>query len=141
MKLIAVFITALAITGIVALLSRWGSNRKTGSCNGKNEESITTPCGECRGRHAVCERDSIRAGASKKTEYYNDEELDRFKGTSAGQYPEEAVEEFREILYTMREEDVPGWIRSLQLRQIEIPDTLKEELLLIVGGLRARTSK
>jgi len=43
----------------------------------------------------------------------------------------------REVLYTLREEEVPGWVRSLQLRDIALPDGLKDELLLIVGDLRA----
>jgi hypothetical protein len=46
------------------------------------------------------------------------------------------VEEFREVLYTCREEEVAGWSRSLQLRGIELPDELKDELFLIVGERR-----
>ena len=108
MKLIAIFITALAIIGIIAILARWWNNRKAVSGNGDNEEPIVIPDGECCGQHAVCERDSLLAGVSKKIEYYNDEELDRFKGISADQYTAEAVEEFREVLYTMHEEDRPS---------------------------------
>ena len=37
-------------------------------------------------------------------------------------YTEEEINEFREIMYTMKEEEVAGWCRSLQLRGIEIPD-------------------
>jgi hypothetical protein len=39
-------------------------------------------------------------------------------------------------MYTMKEEEVAGWCRSLQLRGIEIPDELKDELFLIVGERR-----
>ena len=51
-------------------------------------------------------------------------------------YTEEEINEFREIMYTMKEEEVAGWCRSLQLRGIEIPDELKDELFLIVGERR-----
>jgi hypothetical protein len=69
-------------------------------------------------------------------EYYNDEELDRFRGRPSDGYTDAEVEEFREVLYTCREEEVAGWSRSLQLRGIELPDALKDELFLIVGERR-----
>lgn len=92
---------------------------------------------ECCGQHEICEKESLLAALSKEIEYYNDEELDRFRGTEADQYDEAAVEEFREVLYTMKEEEVAGWVRSLQLRAIELPTALKDEVFLIVGELRS----
>ncbi|MBO4564527.1 MAG: phospholipase [Bacteroidaceae bacterium] len=91
---------------------------------------------ECCGQHEVCEKDSLLAAVSKQIEYYNDEELDRYKGTASSDYTDEAVEEFREVLYTMKEYEVAGWVRSLQLRAIELPDALKDEVFLIVGERR-----
>lgn len=32
--------------------------------------------------------------------------------------------------------DVPGWVRSLQLRQIEVPEALRDEILLVVNEQR-----
>ena len=75
----------------------------------------------CCGQHETCERDSLLAAVSKKIEYYNDEE---------------AVEEFSEVLYTLREVEVAGWLRSLQLRGINLPDALKDEAFLIIGERR-----
>ena len=49
---------------------------------------------------------------------------------------EKEVEEFREVLYTLKEVEVAGWIRSLQLRGIELPDALKDEAFLILGERR-----
>ena len=97
---------------------------------------VVTVDGECCGQHAVCEKESLLAAVSKQIEYYDDEELDRFKGRSSDQYTPEETDEFRDILYTMQEEDVAGWSRSLQLRGIEFPDELKDELFLIVGERR-----
>ena len=89
---------------------------------------------ECCGQHEVCEKESLLAALSKEIEYYNDEELDRFRGKTT--YSEEETEEFREVLYTMRSDEVAGWVRSLQLRQINIPDEIKDEVFLIVGERR-----
>ena len=51
-------------------------------------------------------------------------------------YTEEDVEEFREIFYTLQEVDMAGWVRSLQLRQIELPYEIKEEVLLVMRERR-----
>lgn len=95
---------------------------------------------ECCGQHQVCEKESLLAAVSKKIEYYDDEELDRFKGRQANEYSDEEIDEFREIMFTMKEEEVAGWSRSLQLRGIELPDELKDELFLIVGERRFQHS-
>lgn len=91
---------------------------------------------ECCGQHEVCEKDSLLAAVSKQIEYYNDEELDRFRGVSSDEYLPDEIEEFREILYTMKEEEVAGWVRSLQLRAVALPDELKDEVYMIVGERR-----
>lgn len=91
---------------------------------------------ECCGQHEVCEKDSLLAAVSKEIEYYNDEELDRYRGIASSDYTDEAVDEFREVLYTMKEYEVAGWVRSLQLRAVELPDALKDEVFLIIGERR-----
>ena len=96
---------------------------------------------ECCGQHEVCEKESLLAAVSKQIEYYDDEELDRYKGVPADSYSPEQEEEFRDVFYTMQEEDVAGWVRSLQLRGIALPDNLKDEVFLIVGELRANPHK
>lgn len=58
------------------------------------------------------------------------------KEWKADAYDEEAVEEFSEVLYTLREVEVAGWLRSLQLRGINLPDALKDEAFLIIGERR-----
>ena len=91
---------------------------------------------ECCGQHETCEKESLLAAVSKEIEYYNDEELDRYRGTPSEGYTEAAVEEFREVLYTMQEDEVAGWVRSLQLRAVELPAELKDEVFMIVGERR-----
>lgn len=92
---------------------------------------------ECCGMHVTCERDSLLASVSKDIEYYDDEELDRYRGTPAGAYSDEAIEEFRNVLLTLLPDDIAGWARSIQLRGIELPDPVREELLMIVAEARA----
>lgn len=91
----------------------------------------------CCGQHEVCEKESLLAAVSREIEYYEDEELDRFRGTPADGYAPEDVEEFQNVLYTMQDDEVAGWVRSLQLRGIELPDALKDEVFMIVGERRS----
>lgn len=100
------------------------------------QTEIQEPPQECCGRHLVCERDSLLAGVSQTIEYYDDEELDAWKGIEPDSYTPEQIELFREIFYTLRPEDVPGWVRSLQLRQIAVPESLRDEILLVVNEQR-----
>lgn len=93
---------------------------------------------ECCGQHEVCERDSLLAAVSKKIEYYDDEELDKYIGIPSEAYAAEDEEEFRDVFYTMQDTDVAGWVRSLQLRGIALPDNIKDEVFLIIGERREK---
>lgn len=91
---------------------------------------------ECCGMHEVCEKESLLAAVSKEVEYYEDEELDRFRGRDGADYSGDEIDEFRYVLETMREDEVAGWCRSLQLRGVALPEALKDEVIMIVGELR-----
>ena len=93
---------------------------------------------ECCGQHATCERDSLLAAVSKEIIYYDDEELDAFKGRESDEYTDEEAESFANVFYELKEVEVAGWVRSLQLRGVEIPDQIKDEVLLIVRERRFR---
>ena len=131
----------LVLLGVVALVAGFLREKKLKAKLAKGE-MVELPTirqvqdMECCGQHEVCEKESLLAAVSKQVEYYNDEELDRFRGVRSDEYLPEEVEEFREVLYTMREEEVAGWIRSLQLRGVELPDEMKDEVFLIVGERR-----
>ena len=98
----------------------------------KEEESE-----ECCGMHAVCEKQSL-SPVTSDFEYYDDEELDRFAGREPESYTSGETEEFRDILLTMRPEDVAGWSRSLQVRGVSLPLEVREELLMIVAEQREK---
>lgn len=92
---------------------------------------------ECCGMHITCERDSLMSSLSDTIEYYDDEELDRFRGRTSDQYNADEIEEFRSVLLTLLPDDIAGWGRSIQLRGIELPAPVREELLMIVADIRA----
>jgi len=95
---------------------------------------------ECCGQHATCERDSLLAAVSKEVIYYDDEELDDYVGVASDAYTDEQTEEFANIFYELKEIEVAGWVRSLQLRGIELPDGIKDEVLLVVRERRFQST-
>ena len=135
-------VIGIIVLGIVAAIAGYFRNRKVqqmlerGEISEIPEPKELTEEDECCGQHETCERDSLLAAVSKGIEYYDDEELDRFKGWPSDVYQEAEIEEFREVLYTLQEIEVAGWLRSLQLREINLPDDLKDEAFLIVGERR-----
>jgi hypothetical protein len=133
-----IILSGILLIGIVAAIAGHFHNRKLQRMLERGEISeIPEPKEEeCCGRHETCEHDSLIAAVSKEIEYYDDEELDRFIGVEEDCYSTKEVEEFREVLYTLKEIEVAGWIRSLQLRQINLPQLLKDEAFLILGERR-----
>jgi hypothetical protein len=70
--------------------------------------------------------------AVKDIEYFDDEELDAFRGRPSEDYSDDEAEAFREVLYTMRPEEVKDWNRSLILRGINMPNQLKDEVIMML---------
>ena len=52
--------------------------------------------------------------------------------TAADEYTDDEVHEFADVLYTMRPDEVAGWNRSLILRGINLPDALKDEVIMLM---------
>ena len=129
--IIALYI-ALAIVGVGAVL--WALDRRHRS--DVEPEPATEP-EQCCGMHITCERDSLLANVSDSIEYFDDEELDRFRGRPATDYTAAEEDEFRDVLLTLQPDDIAAWGRSIQLRGIELPAAVREELLLIVAEARA----
>lgn len=89
---------------------------------------------ECCGQHEVCEKEEMLKALSRGVEYYDDEDLDMYRGRRADSYTDDEAEDFRDVLFTMKESDVPGWVRSLQMRGIELPPDVREEALFVLQG-------
>ncbi len=133
MQLALYIILALLVLGVIAA----GFGRYHYRHSPEEEDPVKKVLDmECCGQHEVCEKESLLAALSKQIEYYNDEELDRYRGRRPDAFSSDEIEEFREILYTMRSDEVAGWVRSLQLRGVELPEELRDEVLMIVGERR-----
>lgn len=122
---------ALGLLILVAFEWRARKAKKT-----NQPESIVQPSdGECCGQHLVCERETLLQ-TNAQIEYYDDEELDALADIAPQNYTREQYQAIREVFDSLKEKDVPGWCRSIQLRHIELPQDIREEALLIVRERR-----
>lgn len=81
---------------------------------------------------ADCNLDCEEEILKPELEYYDDEELDAYRGTPSDGYTPQQVGEFEEVLTTMRPDEVHGWLVSLGQRGVELPDELKDQALMLI---------
>jgi hypothetical protein len=128
-------VVSIIALGIAAAGAGWREGRKRADEGGGDAASLpaTRPAPEaCCGLHDVCEHGDPTVASGREAEYYDDEELDAYRGVAPGEYSETAADKFREVLYTMKEPEVAGWIRSLQTRGIRLPDMIEDEVFMIM---------
>lgn len=94
--------------------------------------SPSTSQAECCGLHITCERDSLSPVFGDEIVYYEDEELDDYADCDVSDYTDDDIEKFRDVLLTLRPEEIAPWARSIQQRRIVLPPVVKDELFIIV---------
>ncbi|MBR1717515.1 MAG: phospholipase [Paludibacteraceae bacterium] len=125
--------------GIVVLVATEIHERQQKTAASRGERSAQKPTARpegCCGEHLVCERETLLQ-TNAKIEYYDDEELDALSGIAPDDYTEAQAEEVRTVFRSLREADIAGWCRSMQLRNISLPEDVREEALMIVRERRA----
>ena len=144
-----ILIASLVALGFVSALAGIQRNRKLAKqlANGEIAEmpevKMVLDCGadSCElDEGKSCDLDCMTPIIKQDIDYYDDEELDAYKGKASDQYTDDETEEFRNVFYTMQEEDVPGWVKSLQQRELEIPDSLKDEVLSVLREIRKKNN-
>ena len=132
MSIFYIGIGALIVLALFAAITTLFTKKKEG------EPDVVMPtsgdCSSCDCTDDKCEQVCMMEAATREIEYYDDEELDRFRGRQSNQYTDEEAEEFANILYTMQPQEAKGWNRSLILREINVPNQIKDELITMIEG-------
>ncbi len=130
----------LGLVTLVLMEWRERKRKKTESANPQADHMVRVPVDDaCCGRHLVCERESLLS-STPEVVYYDDEDLDRLASIDPQNYSETDLSDLNDVFSTLRPEDVAGWLRSLQLRNIALPDELRDAALMIVAERRATLS-
>lgn len=124
-SIIIAAVFAFLAAGVVVLRKLYGNNAATNTDDSHDHHDGED--GTCCGKHTNCAK-----GYDNSNLYYDDEELDRFKGVKADEYTDADIEEFRQVLYTMREEEVENWAHCIETRGIELPAEIKDEILMML---------
>ena len=130
--LIAFIVLVVVVLVLIEIRERRRAKKPT--ANSQQPTAEQRPEG-CCGEHLVCERETLLQ-TNAKIDYYDDEELDSLAGVDPSDFTAEQHQAIREVFSTLNEADVPGWCRSLQLRDITLPPDIREEALLIVRERR-----
>ena len=119
---------SLVALGLISALIGYISYRR-----GDRQEIITAQgdCTSCSGSNAMCEQECTMKAATEPIEYFDDEELDTFRGRPSDSYTEEETQQFADVLETLQPNEVKPWGRSLILRGINMPDSLKDEFAML----------
>lgn len=123
--LVAILMLLGVVTGVMALVM----HRKN-----RPEPPVVeqATCATCNGDNDKCEQECMMEAATQPIEYFEDEELDAFRGRPSDSYDDDETQQFADVLYTMRQDEVAAWCRSLTLRGINLPNALKDEVVMMI---------
>jgi len=128
-----ILIAVVAIAAcMVAYVSSRASEFETSDRPCSDGEAACGSCSASYGSDECLSQKTLRQ-AIETPVYFDDEELDRFKGRDASDYSDTETEQFADVLYTMRPDEVGTWISSLAIRGIELPAALRSEAALLMG--------
>ena len=137
-----IFLSALFVLGVAVFLLNSRTPELPNSCTPELQNSKTPKLpslGEGLGMGQSCtpalcdkcEQECMMEAATRDIEYFDDEELDAYRGRPSDQYTDDEADQFRDVLLTMRPEEVPAWGRSLRLREVNLPDQVKDDFALL----------
>ena len=147
MKLIFLLLTILVVGGaIVWLIDRLFYHKKASDNNDEDGDDSdgddSTKRQGCAdegcGLRPICPSEQLLKGACKQeVTYYDDEELDDFKGRNESGYTAEEEELWRDVLYTLKPDDLLGWGQSIKHRGLVMPAAIREEFLQLAAEHKA----
>lgn len=94
---------SLVALGLISALIGYISYRR-----GDRQEIIKAQgdCTSCSGSNAMCEQECTMKAATEPIEYFDDEELDTFRGRPSDSYTEEETQQFADVLETLQPNEV-----------------------------------
>ena len=117
-----IIVGLFTITGIIVLVKVNRNRNKTSTV----KEEVSAPVSNCCGAHEVCDFDQIKMDETV-IEYYDDEELDKYKHINENEYSNTQIDQFREVLYTLKIHEIRYWLLCIERRNINLPGILISE--------------
>ena len=125
-----IFVAMVAVGVVLYLLDL--RSRKNEPQDAAPEAPKVADCdADCCSTHEVCPSELILEGCNAEIVYFDDEELDAFKGRAADAYTPEEEEQFRDVLYTLLPADLLPWEQSMKKRGIILPSAIRNEFVML----------
>ena len=102
------------------------SKKKPATTEPEPQEEPRQVASDCCGAHEICEFDAS-AFDEEQIIYFDDEELDVLRNVREDQLSGEQIDDLREVLYTLRTNEINKWLTSLSRRHIHLPTILQQE--------------
>lgn len=90
------------------------------------ENKAKTIASDCCGAHEICEFDESDFNGEKIV-YFDDEELDELRNMREDELTATHIDKIRDVLYTLKPEEINQWLTSMSRRHIHLPTILKQE--------------
>ncbi|MDP3913780.1 MAG: hypothetical protein Q8R96_08595 [Bacteroidota bacterium] len=121
------YILGIIIIAVVTLVVVWFRKKEqTNITGGEPEEAPRQIASDCCGAHEICEFDESEFNEEIIT-YFDDEELDELRNVRESDLTTENIDDLREVLYTLRTEEIGKWLISIGRRHIHLPAILQQE--------------
>lgn len=121
------YLIGIIILILVAILFVKRLKGKDGSeTSAEPEEEPRQVTSDCCGAHEICEFDES-VFRQENIIYFNDEELDELRNVREDQFTGKQIDDLREVLYTLRPEEIGKWLISIGQRHIHLPVVLQQE--------------
>lgn len=114
----------IVVTGLILILVPKGKSSEKNSSN--PAEAETQVASDCCGAHEICEFDEAKFNP-EIIEYFDDEELDILRNVREDQITAKNMDDLREVLYSLRTNEIGKWLTSLNRRHIHLPAILQQE--------------
>ena len=125
-----IFVAMVAV-GVVLYLLDLRSSKNEPQDAAPEAPEVADCDADCCSTHEVCPSEMILEGCNAEIVYFDDEELDAFKGRAADAYTPEEEEQFRDVLYTLLPADLLPWEQSMKKRGIILPSAIRNEFVML----------
>lgn len=119
-------IIALVVLIVLFAVFKLKKAQPENTTESETQEETREVASDCCGAHEICEFDES-AFNEEIIVYFNDEELDELRNIREADLTASQIDDLREVLYTMKTNEISKWIVSLGRRHIHLPEILKQE--------------
>lgn len=121
---------AMVVIGVILYIHDRLTNKPGENTTQEAEPKQHEECNDdCCNANEVCPSEMLLKHINDPVIYYDDEELDEFKGRAANDYTDDELEQWRDVLYTLKHDELLPWERSIKKRGLQLPNIIKEELM------------